>query len=144
MRYAQFILFFIFGSAIFCFTSCSSRALVKAEVVTLLTEESEVTLNKNFPCSKPLTEHSILQAIGFLEKESNALKRLEQAKELVSSECFSIFQLLRMSRLFYKEQDVADFAVYAYPFCMHPESYFLFKQELALERNKQLIDDLID
>ena len=130
-----FILVFIFfGSA------CANKGISKEPLVSdVALDEAEFIP----PCNNPLTEVSFANAEKFLTKETKPLKRMDLAKQLALTECLTVFQLIRISRIFSLEQEVLDFAVYAYPYCYNPASYFLFEKEMSLESNKQKLKDFL-
>lgn len=132
--------FIIFILLLLFISACTNQRLAKQAVNEEVRPEEPEFIP---PCLNPLTEFTFATAVDFLKSESQPLHRMNLAKQLVESTCLNVYQLIRISQVFDKEQEVIDFAIYAYPFCYNPRSYFLFEKELSLESNKQKLKDLL-
>ncbi len=80
-------------------------------------------------CPAPMGQRNFMIAYGRLN-DLPPINRNGEIRRLVRNECLASSQIAQMLNLYYYDQEIYDFAIYAYPYSFDPERYDLVAQAM--------------
>lgn len=91
-------------------------------------------------CMSPKIFNTALATVKKLPFEESALKT---AKQIISSNCLDIDQIIQIANIFNFEENKLDFAKYAYDFCIEPRNYFKLNGIFNFTTNADELSDYV-
>jgi Domain of unknown function (DUF4476) len=91
-------------------------------------------------CMSPNNFNAALATVKKLTFEDSALKT---AKQIISSNCLNVDQIIQIANIFNFEENKLDFAKYAYDFCIEPRNYFKLNGIFNFTTNADELSDYV-
>ena len=95
------------------------------------------------PMSMGMNPQDYEYAYQMIAEESFDSSRLKLAKQIVTSNPMSVYQIMGICKLFSFESNKLDFAKYAYRHCTDKNRYFMLNEVFNFESSKRELRDYI-
>ena len=82
-------------------------------------------------------------ALATLKGQNFEDTRLKTAKQIVSSNCLNVDQIMQIAQTFNFEDNTLDFAKFAYDFCIEPRNYFKLNGIFKFSTNADELSDYV-
>lgn len=82
-------------------------------------------------------------ALAVIKKQGFDDTRLKTAKQIASSNCLNVNQIMQIAKIFGFEDSKLDFAKFAYDYCVEPRNYFNLNSIFSFSSNVEELSDYI-
>lgn len=120
------------------------------DVVTQTTQTTTTTQTGNAPVFQPvrgcggnscMSPRDFNSAMSTIKGQSFEDTRLKTAKQVITSNCLNVDQIMQIANTFSFEDNKLEFAKYAYDYCIEPRNYFKLNGIFSFSSN---VDELSD
>jgi hypothetical protein len=82
-------------------------------------------------------------ALATIKKQSFEDTRLKTAKQVITSNCLNVNQIIQIANTFNFEDNKLEFAKFAYDFCIEPRNYFKLNEIFSFSSNVEELSDYV-